>query len=455
MTHRKQYSYLPHTEQNEREMLARIGATSIPDLFQAIPEVIRDRGLNLPPALSESQLLKEMHGFAALNRVDGLAFLGAGAYRHFIPSVVWALAGRGEFLTAYTPYQPEVSQGTLQAAFEFQSLICELLEMEVANSSLYDGASALAEAALMANRIVRKNRILVPATLHPAYRQVLKSYLQSLDFTLEIIPQLEDRLDLEALARMLEKPVTAVIVQQPNFLGQLEETGEISKLTHEAGGLLIASVYPVSCGILAPPGQYQADIACGEGQPLGLPLAFGGPYYGFFATQQKYVRQMPGRLIGKTKDLEGRDGYVLTLQTREQHIRRDRSTSNICTNQFLCALASAVHLSAIGRRGFEEISRQCFEKSHYLKDRLLEIQGVQSGGQGSFFNEFVIRTPIPTSKLLDALGEKGMVGGYDLSRFDPERAQELLVCVTEIHSREDLDRYREVLGSIIEHECSS
>ncbi len=449
MSRTRQPSYLPHTSEDRVDMLKAIGAASVEELFEAIPASIRGRALQLPEPLSEAQLLSEMRRFASANRTGGKLFLGAGAYEHFIPSAVWALVSRGEFLTAYTPYQPEVSQGTLQAAFEFQSLICELLGMEVANSSLYDGASALAEAALMANRLVRNNRVLVPATLHPAYRQVLETYVQSVGIALETIPASDGRIDLAALESLLKQPATAVIVQQPNFLGQLEEAVRIAALAHAVDALLIASVYPLSCGVVAPPGEYDADIACGEGQSLGIPLAYGGPYFGFLATRNKYVRQMPGRLIGQTTDLEGRIGYVLTLQTREQHIRRDKSTSNICTNQFLCALASSVYLCALGKEGLIEVSRQCLEKSRYLRDRLLKIQGVEPVFDDPFFNEFAIRTVRPAAEVLAALRERGIVGGYDLGQFDPERGREILVCVTETRTRADLDDYGCALEAIL------
>lgn len=450
MSRTRQSSFLPHTSEDQAEMLKAIGASSIEELFESIPESIRGRALRLPEPLSEAQMLSEMRRFAESNRTHGKLFLGAGAYDHFIPSVVWPLVTRGEFLTAYTPYQPEVSQGTLQAAFEFQSLICELLGMEVANSSLYDGASALAEAVLMANRLVRNNRVLVPVTLHPAYRRVLETYVQSVGIELENIPESGGRTDLTALEALLKRPVSAVIVQQPNFLGQLEDATGISALTHAGEALLIASVYPLSCGVVAPPGEYDADIACGEGQPLGIPLSYGGPYFGFFATRNRFVRQMPGRLIGQTTDLEGRTGYVLTLQTREQHIRRDKSTSNICTNQFLCALASSVYLSALGKEGLIEVSRQCLEKSHYLRSLLLDLPGVEPVFEGPFFNEFAIRTPRRGKAILTALRERGIVGGYDLGQTDSGRKREILVCVTETRTRTDLDEYGRALKAILQ-----
>lgn len=444
-----QHRFLPHTERDRAEMLRSIGGGTVEELFQAIPAAIRNRSFELPPPLSEAELLDEMGRFAGANRTGAKLFLGAGAYEHFIPSMVWSLAGRGEFATAYTPYQPEVSQGTLQAAFEYQSLICELLAMEVSNSSLYDGASALAEAALMANRIVRKDRVLAPATLHPAYRQVLQTYLQGIGVAVETIPSQGDRIDQEALASLLKQPATAVIVQHPNFFGQLEPVFDLAEQAHAAGALLIASVYPISCGVLAPPGEYGADIACGEGQSLGLPLAYGGPYFGFLATRQKYVRQMPGRLIGQTKDVEGRTGYVLTLQTREQHIRREKSTSNICTNQFLCALAASIYLAAMGKQGLPEVARQCVRKSHELRDRLVELEGVEQRGNGPFFNEFVIATPLPAREVLEGLRREGIVGGYPLGCCDPQREKEFLVCVTETRSRQERERYVETLRALL------
>ena len=430
-------------------MLQSIGVASVEELFEAIPEAIRHEERTSFGALSESQLISEMSRLAEKNRTGGKLFLGAGAYEHFTPSIVWALAGRGEFATAYTPYQPEVSQGTLQAAFEFQSLMCELLAMEVVNSSLYDGGSALAEAVLMANRIVRRNRVLIPATLHPAYRQVVETYVQSIGIELVTVPERGGRMEPAALEALLKEPATAVVVQQPNFLGQLEPAAELSEKAHAAGALLIAVAYPVACGVVAPPGEYEADIACGEGQSLGLPLAYGGPYFGFLASRQKFVRQMPGRLIGRTTDLEGRTGYVLTLQTREQHIRREKSTSNICTNQFLCALAAAIHLSALGKQGIAEVARQNVLKSHYLKDLLGALPGVESVCEGPFFNEFVIRTPHPAKAVLAALRERDIVGGYDLSQAYPQRERQILVCVTETRSKRDLDEYAEAMRDFL------
>ena len=430
-------------------MLQSIGVASVEELFEAIPEAIRHEERTSFGALSESQLISEMSRLAEKNRTGGKLFLGAGAYEHFTPSIVWALAGRGEFATAYTPYQPEVSQGTLQAAFEFQSLMCELLAMEVVNSSLYDGGSALAEAVLMANRIVRRNRVLIPATLHPAYRQVVETYVQSIGIELVTVPERGGRMEPVALEALLKEPATAVVVQQPNFLGQLEPAAELSEKAHAAGALLIAVAYPVACGVVAPPGEYEADIACGEGQSLGLPLAYGGPYFGFLASRQKFVRQMPGRLIGRTTDLEGRTGYVLTLQTREQHIRREKSTSNICTNQFLCALAAAIHLSALGKQGIAEVARQNVLKSHYLKDLLGALPGVESVCEGPFFNEFVIRTPHPAKAVLAALRERDIVGGYDLSQAYPQRERQILVCVTETRSKRDLDEYAEAMRDFL------
>jgi len=430
-------------------MLQSIGVASVEELFEAIPEAIRHGEKASFVALSESQLIGEMNRLAEKNRTGGKLFLGAGAYEHFTPSIVWALAGRGEFATAYTPYQPEVSQGTLQAAFEFQSLMCELLAMEVVNTSLYDGGSALAEAVLMANRIVRRNRVLIPATLHPAYRQVVETYVQSIGIELVTVPERGGRMEPVALEALLKEPATAVVVQQPNFLGQLEPAAELSEKAHAAGALLIAVAYPVACGVVAPPGEYEADIACGEGQSLGLPLAYGGPYFGFLASRQKFVRQMPGRLIGRTTDLEGRTGYVLTLQTREQHIRREKSTSNICTNQFLCALAAAIHLSALGKQGIAEVARQNVLKSHYLKDLLGALPGVESVCEGPFFNEFVIRTPHPAKAVLAALRERDIVGGYDLSQAYPQRERQILVCVTETRSKRDLDEYAEAMRDFL------
>ncbi len=444
-----QHRFLPHTACDEKAMLEAIGVDKVQDLFATIPASIRGRDLQIPGPLSEAELLEQMQQAADRNETRARLFLGGGAYEHFIPSVVWCLAGRGEFLTAYTPYQPEVSQGTLQAAFEYQSLICELLAMDAANSSIYDGASALAEAVLMANRIKKRDRILLPETLHPAYARVVRTYVEPVGIRVDTVPMKDGIINPDALTSMLQEPASGVVVQQPNFPGRLEPVFDLEKIVHEAGSLLIASVYPTACAVLAPPGEYGADIACGEGQPLGLPLSFGGPYLGFLACAQKYIRQMPGRLIGQTKDIEGEIGYVLTLQTREQHIRREKSTSNICTNQFLCALASAIYLSTVGRQGLAEVARQCVQKSHILFEKLTALDGVQAPYPGDFFNEFVIRTSRPASEVLQGLEEREIIGGLDLGRYREEWAKDILVCATETRKPTELEEYAAALQEVL------
>jgi glycine dehydrogenase subunit 1 len=444
-----QHRFLPHTASDEKAMLEAIGVEKVQDLFATIPASIRGRDLQIPGPLSEAELLEQMQQAADHNETTARLFLGSGAYEHFIPSVVWSLASRGEFLTAYTPYQPEVSQGTLQAAFEYQSLICELLAMDAANSSIYDGASALAEAVLMANRIKKRDRILLPETLHPAYARVVRTYVEPVGIRVDTVPMKEGIINPDALTSMLQEPASGVVVQQPNFPGRLEPVSDLEKIVHDAGSLLIASVYPTACAVLAPPGEYGADIACGEGQPLGLPLSFGGPYLGFLACAQKYIRQMPGRLIGQTKDIEGEIGYVLTLQTREQHIRREKSTSNICTNQFLCALASAIYLSTVGRQGLAEVARQCVQKSHILFEKLIALEGVEIPYPGDFFNEFVIRTSRPASEVLQGLEKRGIIGGLDLGRYQEEWAKDILVCATETRKPADLEEYAAALQEVL------
>ena len=379
------------------------------------------------------------------------SFVGGGAYEHFIPAVVDEVAARNEFYTSYTPYQPEISQGTLQTIFEFQTMICELTGMEVANASMYDGASAVAEAALMAFRVNRKGRrVLVPRSLHPFHRTTLETYLYGIDVEIVEIPWTpEGTLSPDALNAELTDDTAAVIVQSPNFLGCLEPTDRIGEILRDHPALYIASVNPISLGMIRPPGEYRADIAVGEGQPLGLPLSFGGPYLGFFASRTTYIRGMPGRIVGETVDGRERRGYVLTLQTREQHIRRERATSNICSNQALCALRATVYLAALGPQGLREVAELNWARSHRAAAALSEVPGVELAFGGPFFNEFVLRVPIPARDAIDRLRPRGIAAGLDLGRFYPDLENALLVCVTETKTDEEIDRladaWREVL----------
>ncbi len=430
--------YIPNTDEDRRLMLERIGVASVAGLFDDIPAQCRDPGLTLPPPLSELELQRELSAMAARNRPAGEmpCFLGAGAYRHFTPAVVDHVIRRGEFATAYTPYQPEISQGTLQAIFEFQSLVCELTGMDVANAGMYDGASALAEACLMAVRLNGRRRIALLSTLNPAYERVVRTYAGGHELAVDIIESAEVGLTDEH---------ACFVVQQPNFFGYFENAESLAGRAREAGALFIAVPDPVSLGIFRPPGEYGADIIVAEGQALGVPLSFGGPYVGLFACRSEFIRQMPGRLVGRTQDVEGRTGYVLTLQTREQHIRRERATSNVCTNEQLVALAVTVYLCAIGKSGLRRVAELCYHKAHYAAERIVSLPGYSLPLMGTFFQEFVVRCPRPPREVNAALLERGIIGGLDVS----ERVENgLLLCVTEMNSREEIDRLVTALAEI-------
>jgi len=445
--------YVHHTPEEIVRMTDKLGLSCPSELFASIPDELRIRKMDLPPPLTEMEIGRRMREIdAELLRVGPeQSFIGGGAYEHFIPAVVDEVAARNEFYTSYTPYQPEISQGTLQAIFEFQTMICELTGMEVANASMYDGASALAEAALMAFRVNKNGRrVLVPRSLHPFHRTTLETYLYGIDVEIAELPWSTDgTLSPEALEAELTDDTAAVIVQNPNALGCLEPTVRIGEVLQDHPALYIAAVNPISLGLIRPPGEYGADIAVGEGQPLGLPLAFGGPYLGFFASRTTYIRAMPGRIAGETVDGQGRRGYVLTLQTREQHIRRERATSNICSNQALCALRATVYLAALGPGGLREVAELNWARSHRAADRLSELPGVETIFGGPFFNEFVLRTPVPARDLIARLRPRGIAVGLDLGRFYPELKNALLVCVTETKTDDAIDRladaWREVL----------
>ena len=428
-------------------MLKSLGLEKMDDLFQSIPASVPQHAPNLPAPCSEAEVLQEALRLSQKNLGTDryLSFLGAGAYDHYIPSAVGHLIGRSEFYTAYTPYQPELSQGTLQSIYEFQTMICQLTGMEVANASMYDGASALAEAALMAMRITKKHRLLLSPWLHPHYRQVLETYLSGLSVELVEAPSRDYRIDPDAPKSLLTDDTAALLMQSPNFLGFIEDLPALGSLLADHPALLVTAVNPISLGLLISPGESHADIAVGEGQPLGLPLSFGGPYFGFFATRQKYVRQLPGRLVGATHDAQGQTGYVLTLQTREQHIRREKATSNICSNQALCALAATIYLSLLGKEGLREVAERNMANSHYLAEQICEISGFEPLGSAPFFNEFPLRVPVAPEEINRKLLEQGIIGGLVLGRYFPELDDCLLFCATETKSVEDLDHLAEVL----------
>jgi len=446
--------YIPHTEHDIREMLKAVGVTNVEDLFQCIPEPLRlgEKNLNLPEALSESELVSQMQRLQKRNPDPSAEsiFLGAGAYRHYAPALVDALISRGEFSTAYTPYQPEVSQGTLQAIFEFQTLVALLTGMEVANASMYDGASALAEAVLMAHRVNTRKRFLIARAVHPEYRQVIRTYTRGNPFDLVDVPFTPDgKTDVGFILDNLDEQTSAVVLQSPNFFGAVEEYGDLAAPLAKKGILLVVAVAePLSLGILQPPGERSADIVVGEGQSFGLPVAYGGPYVGLFATRKKYLRQMPGRLCGETVDHHGRRAFTLTLSTREQHIRREKATSNICTNQGLCALAATVYLVTLGKQGLRELAVLNLRKADYLKNRLSKVAGYGARFDGDTFNEFVLKCPRPAKEVRDALLQERIIAGHPLGDDYPELPDSLLLCATEINTQDEMDRLAEKLEGL-------
>ena len=448
--------YIPNSEEHRNRMLEEIGVDSFEDLLSPIPDRFRFKGeLDLPPALSELELQRDMIRLSSRNTGAGCTcFLGAGAYDHFVPAAMDHVLLRSEFYTAYTPYQAEVSQGTLQAIFEYQTMISRLTGMELANASVYDGASAAAEACLMALRICRSDRILIAGSLNPRWAGVVRTYLDREGFEINEIPFLDSGLlDLEAAGELAEGGAAALLVQYPDYFGQIQDLEPIAQLIHGAGGLLITAADPVALPLLRSPGDAGADIVVGEGQSMGISLSYGGPYAGFMASKLKYARKMPGRIIGRTVDRAGQTGYVMTLQTREQHIRREKATSNICTNQALMALANTVYLSLMGVEGFREISSQCFQKSHYLYSGLLGIEGVEPVfGDTPFFREFAVRFPVPAIEVLEGLSSAGILGGLPLQELGEGV---MLVTATEKRTKEEMDAYISAVGSLCAGEVRS
>lgn len=436
--------YIPATPAERARMLATIGVRDVDDLFRDIPEEVRlRRPLDLPPAMADQDLLAHVRRLAERNvDSDRLAcFLGAGAYDHFVPSTVPHLALRSEFLTAYTPYQAELMQGELQAIYEYQSMMCELLAMDVANASMYDGASATGEAASMAADLTRRPEVLVSTAVHPEYRQVLRTYTSHLPITVREVPATDGITSPDDAREAVTDATAALIVQSPNFFGCLEDGAALARIAHDRGALLVVAISePVSLGLLTPPGEYGADIVTGEGQALGNALNFGGPYLGIIATRDAFVRRIPGRLVGRTVDTEGRPGYVLTLQTREQHIRRARATSNICTNESLNALIAAVYLATLGPQGIRHVAELCARKAHYARERIAALRGYSLAFAAPTFNEFVVRCPLPPAEINRRLLEHDILGGLPLGRFYPDLEDCWLLCVTEKRTREEIDR---------------
>ena len=447
--------YVPHTERERSEMLAAIGVTRMEDLFAAVPAQVRFPDLKLPPAASELDIMRETQALAARNfGVDpSLSFLGAGTYHHFRPATVDYVLARGEFYTSYTQYQAEVSQGFLQALFEYQSMICRLTGMEVSNASHYDGATALAEAVLLALNVAagKRSKIVLSPAIHPQYRAVLKTYLRG-TLAATVVGDEDGAADLEQLKGLLDQDTAALVIQNPNFFGQCELVDGLAEAVHRAGALLIVVTDPISLGLFRPPGVYGADVVVADGQPLGIAPSFGGPHLGIFAARMAQVRRLSGHLVGETVDADGQRGYVLTLATREQHIRRAKATSNICTNSALCALAAATYLATMGKRGLKQVAELCFHKSHYAAAEIGKLNGFTVNPQAPdkpFFKEFVVRLPAPAAEVNAHLrNQHNITGGYDLGRDDPLLKDHMLVAVTEVNTRASIDRLVAALGEV-------
>lgn len=449
--------YIPHTQDDIECMLNAIGAQNIQSLFDEIPLSLHYKGFqNIPSGINEMEMLQEAHQLASQNR-NGICFIGAGCYEHHIPAAVWDIASRGEFLTAYTPYQAEASQGTLQLLYEYQTMICELTGMEVSNASMYDGATALAEAILMGVRVnkhSKTNRVLIAGTIHPFYRETIETILRNQHIEVITLPFDERKgiTPFSVLEPYSGQDITALVIPQPNFFGCLEKVDELSDWAYLNKTISIACVNPVSLALLKPPGawgQHGVDIACGEGQPLGAPMASGGPYFGFLSTKMAHVRQMPGRIIGCTLDKEGKRGFTLTLQAREQHIRRAKATSNICTNQGLLVTAATIHMSLLGAEGLHQVASQCHQNTHELVEKLIQIEGVEQVFQAPYFHEALLRINKPIELVLKQLADAGIAGGYAPGIHYPRLANTLLVCATEMRTEKEIALYENTLKSIM------
>jgi glycine dehydrogenase subunit 1 len=430
--------YVPNTDEDRAAMLAEVGATSVDDLFTDIPAEFRNPELRIPAPMSEMDLRQEMERLASRNFHAGShpSFLGAGVYNHYSPAVIPPLVTRGEFLTSYTPYQPEVSQGTLQGTFEFQTMTAQLFGMEVSNAGMYDGASALAEAALMACRVTKRARVALVSTVNPHYAEAVRAYAGPQDIEVYTI---------EPNATELQPDTAAVLAQNPNFFGYIEDLQRLCDMAHAAGALFCLSADPIAAAMLKPPGAYDADIATGEGQALGVPMSFGGPYVGIFTCRKEFIRQLPGRIVGQTVDTEGRTGYVLTLQPREQHIRREHATSNICTSTALIGLWATMYTALMGKRGLRHVAELSYQKAHYAAGRIAELPNYDIALEGTFFQEFVVRCPKPPAEINLRLEEHGIIGGLDVS---DRIANGMLFCVTEVNSREQIDELVAALEGI-------
>ncbi|MBD3390995.1 MAG: aminomethyl-transferring glycine dehydrogenase subunit GcvPA [Chitinivibrionales bacterium] len=438
-------SFIPHTPAQQKQMLDICGVKDIDALFADIPEGLRPKSFNIPAGRSELEVHASLENLAGQNYSHLVRFVGAGFYDHFIPAAVDAIASRSEFYTAYTPYQPELSQGTLQAIYEYQTAMCRLTGMEVANASLYDGGTALYEACQMAVHATGRTRIVIDGGVNPIYRKMIHSYTANLSLDLCEVGVSHGQSDRKKLFDAIDEQTAAVLVQNPNFFGVIDDHSDIAKRCHDLGILAVQSVYPVAMALLKPPGDMDIDIATGEGQSLGIPLSFGGPYLGFMATKKKFVRKMPGRLVGRTVDSAGREGFVLTLQAREQHIRREKATSNICTNEALCALRAHAYLSLVGEQGIKEVAQLCLDKARYAKERFKSIPGVEVMEASPTFNEFTLRLPMDAGEFAGRMIERGFAAGFPLGRYYPGMENYLLMAVTEKRSKHDIGRMAEAL----------
>ena len=442
--------YITNTPQEVGQMLKSIGVESIDALFADIKPEHRPKSFDLPKGLSEYEVVRHVTALSLKNNVHVVPFIGGGYYDHYIPTAVPSLTSRGEFYTAYTPYQPECAQGTLQALFEYQSSMCALTGMDVSNASLYDGGTALYEAMMMSIRITGRNKVIMDGGVSPIYRKILKTYTHHLSYQFEETPVVHGQSSRQEIYRLLDKETAVVILQNPNFFGSIDDFTDIVAKAHSVGALVIISVYPISLGLLKTPAQMGADIVTGEGQSLGLPLNFGGPYLGFICARKKYIRKMPGRIVGETVDSNGKRCFVNTLQAREQHIRREKATSNICTNVSLCALQAAIFMAVIGKNGLKEMAQLNLDKAEYAKQLLSKIKGVEVKRSAPTFNEFTVHLPKDASQVVSAMMQKGFAAGFPLGRYYPGMERYLLVAVTEKRTKEEIDRYAKALQEVIE-----
>ncbi len=441
--------YTPHTKDDISLMLKEIGLKKEEELFDIVPKKLRAKSFNIPESMSEFEAFEKLKNIALKNKTDKVLFMGGGYYDHIIPACVDALSLRSEFYTAYTPYQAEASQGTLQALYEYQSLICRLFEMDITNASMYDGGTALAEAALMSIRVRKKDKVLLDRRVNPVYKDIIKTYLKTRGFEVVEVGGNGIEFDKDLILKEVDDKTASYIFQNPNFFGSVENYKEIIRFLHDKKALAIGLFYPISLGVLTTPGEMGVDIACADGQSLGNYLGFGGASFGIMTAKKEFMRQIPGRIAGKTVDRFGKEAFVLTLQAREQHIRREKATSNICSNQNLMALRAAIFLSSIGKEGLKELSGLNMQKSNYLKNQLSVINGIEIANKAFTFNEFVIKLPIDSSNVLKAFAKEGIYAGIDLGKFDKNHKNHLLVAVTEKRTKEQMDKFVQLLGEMI------